>query len=116
MDASVIVSVAGWVLAPVCSGLWVALREQRRKTAEAEARAEREAAEDAKWQRRTFKAILRKDLVDAYEKHVIDGAPLTVERKHEITEGYETYAHWGGNGTGRDMYEAICELPVTIVK
>ena len=111
-----LLTVGGWFLAPVCSGLWVALRDQRRKAAEAREAATEEAEEERKWQRRMNKAVLRRDLVDAYEKHVVDGRPLTVERRHEITEEYEAYAHYGGNGTGRHMYEAICELPVEIVK
>lgn len=116
IDASGALTIVGWVLTPVCSGLVVALRDQKRRTREAEALAKKKADEEAKWQRKTFKALLRKDLVDAYEKHVVDGKPLTVERKHEITEGYEAYAHYGGNGTGSDMFKAICEVPMVIVK
>lgn len=111
-----VLTMAGWLLAPVCSGLWVALRDQRRKAEEAERAKSEEDAEERMWQRRMNKAVLRKDLVDAYERHVVDGRPLTVERRHEITECYEAYAHYGGNGTGKHMYEAICDIPVEIVK
>lgn len=63
-----------------------------------------------------MKASLRKDLVDAYRDHVTEGKPLTVERMHEITEGYNAYRALGGNGTGKAMYEGICEVPIAIVK
>lgn len=116
MEISHILAIAGWVFAPVCSGLLVALRDQRKRTREALAAAKAQEDEERKMMRKTFKAVLRKDLVDAYRDYVTDGKPLTVERKHEITEGYEAYAYWGGNGTGRDMYEGICEVPVAIIK
>lgn len=110
-----ILAIAGWVFAPICSGLVVALREQRKRNREIVQSNEERDTQEREMMRKTFKAILRADLVNAYEKYVQGGTPLTVERKHEITEGYEAYAYWGGNGTGKDMYEAICELPVVIV-
>lgn len=63
-----------------------------------------------------MKAELRESLVDAYDKYVLDQKPLTVERFHEITEGYEAYAELGGNGTGKTMYEGIREVPIEIMK
>lgn len=63
-----------------------------------------------------MKASLRKDLVDAYGEYVTDGKTLTVERMHEITEGYNAYRALGGNGTGKAMYEGICEVPIEIIK
>lgn len=65
---------------------------------------------------RGMKAVLRKDLVDAYDKYVVEGKPLTVERKHELTESYMAYADLGGNGTGKDMFDALSEVPLTIVR
>lgn len=60
-------------------------------------------------------SILRTQLVDAYKQYVQDGEPLTVERKQEITEEYEAYRKLGGNGTGKHMYEAICEVDITVL-
>lgn len=60
--------------------------------------------------------ILRTQLVDDYKMYVQDGEPLTVERKREITEGYEAYSKLGGNGTGKHMYEAICELDIHVLR
>lgn len=108
-------AVAGWLLAPVCSALVVALREQRRRTREAteEAACAKESHEAA--QNQMLLALGRSKLVDAHEAYVTNGRPLTVERKHEITETYEAYKDLGGNGTGEAMYAAICEVPITIV-
>ena len=62
-----------------------------------------------------MKVILRSSITDAYERYVTEEAPLTVERKREIDEAWAAYAALGGNGTGRQMYEDICEVPITIV-
>lgn len=109
-------TVAGWLFAPLCAWFLAKYEDQRKRTKEAVEAAKSQDDEEKEMMRKTFKAILRKDLVDAYRDYVIEGKPLTVERKHEITEGYEAYAYWGGNGTGKDMYEGICEVSVVIVK
>lgn len=62
-----------------------------------------------------MKVILRSSIMDAYDKYVVASAPLTVERKREIDEAWAAYSALGGNGTGRQMYEDICELPIAIV-
>lgn len=64
---------------------------------------------------RGMKASLRRDLVDSYERYVQEGQVLTIERKHEIVDAYEAYSALGGNGTGKQMYEAICDVEVTVV-
>ncbi len=55
-----------------------------------------------------MKAILRRDLVDAYEDYVENGKTLTVERKQEIDDEWAAYDGLNGNGTGHQMYQAIC--------
>ena len=61
-------------------------------------------------------AVLRRDLVDAYQNHVTEGHTLTVERKRELDDEYEIYAALGGNGTGKQMYESVCRsCDVTMV-
>lgn len=62
-----------------------------------------------------MKVILRKEIVDAYEKHCVQGCPLTVERRREIDEVYKCYVALGGNGTAKAMYEEICKLDIYIV-
>lgn len=63
-----------------------------------------------------MKVILRSSITDAYERYVTEEAPLTVERKREIDEAWAAYSALGGNGTGRQMYEDICDRPIVIVK
>lgn len=60
-------------------------------------------------------ALLRAQIVDAYERYVIHGAPLTVERRHEIDRAHDAYVALGGNGTIGHLYEEICKVPTHIV-
>lgn len=59
-----------------------------------------------------MRVLLRSSLNDAYVYYVTDQHPLSLERKREIDEAYEAYAALGGNGTGRQLYEELCEIPV----
>ena len=60
-----------------------------------------------------MKVLLRSALADAYDAYVTQQKPLSLERKREIDEAFEAYSALGGNSTGRQMYEEICELPIT---
>lgn len=62
------------------------------------------------------RSILRRQLVDDFERFVVDGHKLSIERKQEITDCYQAYAALGGNGVGKEMYEKISELKVEVVK
>ena len=59
-----------------------------------------------------MRVLLRSSLIDAFVFYVTDQHPLSLERKREIDEAYEAYAALGGNGTGRQLYEELCEIPV----
>ena len=59
-----------------------------------------------------MKVLLRAALNDAYEAYVTEQHPLSLERKREIDEAYEAYAALGGNGTGMQLYEELCEVPI----
>lgn len=59
-----------------------------------------------------MRVLLRSSLNDAYVYYVTDQHPLSLERKREIDEAYEAYAALGGNGTGKQLYEELCEIPV----
>ena len=58
--------------------------------------------------------ILRRQLMEDYETHVINGHPLTMEQRREIDECWAAYSGLGLNGTGRRAYDAICGLDLTI--
>lgn len=112
----VIVTAAGWLLAPVCSALVVALVERGRKTRELQRQIADEKSDHDKLVDKGMKVLLRRELVDAYRDHVTNGVPLTVERMHEITEVHAAYNGFGGNGTGDAMYEAIAANQIHIVR
>lgn len=59
-------------------------------------------------------ALMRATLMDAYERYVVHGMPLTVARRECIDKEHAAYKSLGGNSTGDAMYRAICELPTFI--
>lgn len=59
-----------------------------------------------------MKVLLRATLLDAYERHVTNQTPLSLERKREIDEAFDAYSALGGNGTGKQLYEELCEIPI----
>lgn len=61
-----------------------------------------------------MKALLRKELMNDFETYVVNKRPLSVERKREIDECYEAYSALGGNGTGKQMYEKLCNVKVQV--
>lgn len=58
--------------------------------------------------------ILRRQLMEDYEAHVMNDEPLTMEQRREIDECWAAYSGLGLNGTGRRAYDAICGLDLTI--
>lgn len=62
-----------------------------------------------------MKAVLRKELVDDFERYVVNGHALSIERKREIDECFTAYEELGGNGTGRQMYDKLCQVKVALV-
>lgn len=107
---------AGWLLAPVCSALIVALVNRGKKAKELQQQIKHEKSKHDALVDKGMKVLLRRELVDAYRDHVTNGIPLTVERFHEITEVHAAYNGFGGNGTGDAMYEAIAENRIHIVR
>ncbi len=107
---------AGWLLAPVCSGLIVGFANKAKQNKELHIRLERDKSAHDQLVDKGMKVLLRRELVDAYRDHVTNSLPLTVERFHEITEVHATYNGFGGNGTGDAIYDAIAEKQIHIVK
>lgn len=111
-----VLTVVGWVLAPVCSALVVALVNQRKVANEALEAAKAEEDEHRKLVDKAMKTLLRRELVDAYRDHVTNDVPLTVERFHEISDVHTAYNGFHGNGTGDAMFDAIREKQMHIVQ
>ena len=62
-----------------------------------------------------IRCLLRAEISRKYERHVVDGKPMTPEIRRELDEEWHAY-HDGleGNGTGEAMYKELCELKLTI--
>ena len=63
-----------------------------------------------------MKALLRRQLVDDFERYVVDGVSMSIERKQEITDCYAAYHALGGNGVGAEMYDKLKNVKVQVVK
>lgn len=63
-----------------------------------------------------MKTMLRKEIIDSYERYFMHGEPLSYMRRDEIDRCYAAYKELGGNGTGETLYQKILKLNVyTIV-
>lgn len=117
-----IITVAGWVCAPICSALVVALQGQRRRTREERERAEKAEAERnaerAELERARIiieKASARAHVKHAYERYVINGEHMTIAAYEELLEEYEAYTILGGNGTAKSYMAEILKLKPYLV-
>lgn len=59
-----------------------------------------------------MRVLLRASLYEAYDEYVTQQRPLSLERKREIIEAWEAYDALGGNGTGKQLYDELCEIPI----
>lgn len=56
--------------------------------------------------------LLRGEITRAYQRHIIDQKPMTVECRRQIDEIWTAYHDLGGNGMGKSMYEELCEIKI----
>lgn len=61
------------------------------------------------------KAMLRKEIVDAYQYYIVEGHKMTLERYQELKESYEAYLALGGNGIAKRLFKEIEEKKPWIV-
>ena len=61
------------------------------------------------------KAMLRKEIVDAYQYYIVEGHKMTLERYEELKESYEAYIALGGNGIAKRLFKEIEEKKPWIV-
>lgn len=101
MEASQILTVLGWILAPVCASLVTYIVTQRRAD-----KAYEKAMRDG------MLALLRQQLVDYHRDYVASGRACPVTIKEQATEVYEAYHALGGNGTGTRLWEEIMDAHV----
>lgn len=114
--------ILGWIMPPICTALIAALVAARRKANEEKTRADeaeaREAAEKEEVERARIilaKASARKNILDAYEKYVINSDHLTIARYEELLEEFEAYTLLGGNGTAKKYMEEIVAIKPYLV-
>lgn len=62
-----------------------------------------------------LRCILRGEITRAYQRHIIDGRPMTLECRRQLDEFWHAYHDLGGNGTGKSMYDELCELPIEMI-
>lgn len=60
--------------------------------------------------------LLRGEITRAYQRHVIDQRPMTLECRRQIDEIWKAYHDLGGNGAGEAMYRELCELTIGEIK
>ena len=105
---SQILTVLGWVLAPVCSALVVYIREQRKMAKEREnAKSDHDKAmEDG------MRVLLRQQLIDYHREYVQSGKGCPESIKEQATAVHDAYAAIGGNGLGTQLWREIMEAHV----
>lgn len=107
-----IITIMGWLLAPVCSALIVYIREQRKiATAVNAAKAEAKTARDDALEK-GVRALLRQQLIDYHKEYVASGKPCPVRIKEQATAVHDAYTALGGNGTGTQLWHEIMEAHV----
>lgn len=61
------------------------------------------------------RALLRREIVDAYESYIVRNEPMSVERYTEMRGIYDAYIGLNGNGTGKRMWREIEQKHIWIV-
>ena len=101
MEASQVLTVLGWILAPVCSAL-ITYIVTKRKTDKAYEKAMRDG----------MLALLRQQLINYHKEYVAGGKACPVRIKEQATAVHDAYAALGGNGTGTQLWHEIMEAHV----
>lgn len=57
-----------------------------------------------------LKMIARKEIMDAYEKFIVNKEPMTLEEFDYLTDVFNAYSDLDGNGTAEKMYEAFLSV------
>lgn len=62
-----------------------------------------------------MRALLRVQMVEFYDRHVVNDAPLTLERQHEIISVHDAYKGLGGNHGEERMFDALMSKDLAVV-
>lgn len=61
-----------------------------------------------------IRCLLRGEITSAYQRHIIDGRPMTLECRRQLDEIWKAYKGLDGNGTGDSMYQELREMPISV--
>lgn len=118
----VVISVVGMLVTMVgslISGFFIGRYRKHKKEIEEKKQREAEKAEQRERMEAAgvviLKSMARRLIFDAYKDYVIRGEHLTIDRKREITETFDAYTVYNGNGTAKEYYEKIMEKPAYMV-
>lgn len=76
----------------------------------------RQISSQEKAMERGIRCLLRGEITRAYQRHILDGKPMTLECRRQLDEFWHAYHELGGNGTGESMYDELCELTIGAIK
>ena len=108
MEAAQLLTIAGWLLAPVCSALVTALvAVVKLNKAKAAVKSDRDKALE-----QGVRALLRQQLINYHKEYVASGKPCPVRIKEQATAVHDAYTALGGNGTGTQLWHEIMEAHV----
>lgn len=99
---SQILTILGWILAPVCSALITYIVTARKSKAKHD-----KAMESG------LMVLLRQQLIDYHRAYVQTGKGCPESIKEQATAVHDAYAALGGNGTGTQLWHEIMEAHIT---
>ena len=107
-----VLTVLGWILAPVCSALIAALIATIKMNKERERMSRKAKTEHDKAMEDGMMALLRQQIIDYHRQYVASGKLCPVRIKEQATKVHDAYAALGGNGTGTQLWKEIMEAHV----
>lgn len=61
------------------------------------------------------RALLRVQMIEFYDRYIVNEAPLTFERQHEIVAVHEAYKGLGGNHGEERIFEELMRKQLAVV-
>lgn len=117
-----VISIVGMIVTMIgslVSGFFIGRFQKHRKEIEEKRKQEQKEAEERERKEKAGIAILkgmaRRLIIDAYEDYILNDEHLTIDRKREITETFEAYTVFKGNGTAKEYYKALMDKPAYLV-
>ena len=98
--------ILGWLIPTVLAGAWGYTRGKLKAVTSRE-----KAMEDG------LCAVLLMELTDAFKLYVVEGQPMSFDRKRALEQVANAYFALGGNGVGKQMWDELVDVvPSVLVK